>query len=602
MMGDGLRSPTLTEVAAQVKIESSPHTAALMTAVPTTTPLTLEEGETDASKLALQSLISSPSSPPSLIADSPIPLPGGEAHRVAPEASSVHNDLVIANRDYATLKEQHSELTQQHQDLRNICSAYEEVIQGLRVHQDPFPSIDQLRAEAGYGGFRAKALEADALNPVVCQAGGVQALISFLQSVRPLVEQAGGTDELRDLILEAHLLRIGVDAVGGLHALYNLRHELAALKIKKNEHDQLLEKVNGPNGLISRAQKFDHLVGSFHNIKKESINTDQWHRKHIKTVQAGTVLPDQTPTALQLSTEGLTLINPARASMMSAASLRDDPNRDLYEATPLVSQKKGFTRTGSNKVPLGRVLSQTQGNDVAQADLSRKRSQQDESMLNSSKRSRIDVERAAALIQTSLITRSPSGNEKVDKTPHAKMSTTLAPPLPRSLMTGMVVPNQSMSLPAISPVTNASNLSTTRTSQVRHYPIAAWTGSSNMPITCSTNELKLGAKLPAELSHFLAISLTKFINTENADAWNSIPINDNTCILRYLLDGHRPSGEAQERRSCFICSSEWGGISRPCALLLAVSGVPTVVFLPLHDTQRVGVRWTEKKFWIRNAQ
>lgn len=64
---------------------------------------------------------------------------------------------------------------------------------------------------------------------------------------------------------------------------------------------------------------------------------------------------------------------------------------------------------------------------------------------------------------------------------------------------------------------------------------------------------------------------------------------------RYLIDGHRPSGSAQKRMACRLCTES----RRPCALLQDIDGIRTIVFVPLHANLRRGVKWANKKFWMQ---
>jgi hypothetical protein len=81
-----------------------------------------------------------------------------------------------------------------------------------------------------------------------------------------------------------------------------------------------------------------------------------------------------------------------------------------------------------------------------------------------------------------------------------------------------------------------------------------------------------------------------------------MPPNDDTCVLRYLLDGHRPSGQPQELRVCRTCCSRWVRHNRPCALLQVIDGVRTVVFVPLREALRRGVDWTEEAYWVKDTK
>jgi hypothetical protein len=154
----------------------------------------------------------------------------------------------------------------------------------------------------------------------------------------------------------------------------------------------------------------------------------------------------------------------------------------------------------------------------------------------------------------------------------------------------------------------SNKTSTTRSSKqgraqvlIGGYPIAVWKGTSKTG-DFFASELITDDKIPSELAHFLYINMKEFVDNGNTNTWNDMPPNSDTSVLRYLLDNHRPSGQPQERRACRTCSSSWVGHHRPCAPLQVVDGFRTLVFMPLRDDLRRGLKWHEKGFWLIGAE
>jgi hypothetical protein len=154
----------------------------------------------------------------------------------------------------------------------------------------------------------------------------------------------------------------------------------------------------------------------------------------------------------------------------------------------------------------------------------------------------------------------------------------------------------------------SNKTSTTRSSKqgraqvlIGGYPFALWKGTSK-PGDFFASELIKDDEIPSELAHFLYIKMKGFVDNGNRNIWNAMPPNSDTCVLRYLFDHHKPSGQPQERRACRTCSSLWVGHHRPCALLQVVDGFRTLVFMPLRDDLRRGIKWHEKGFWLMGAK
>ena len=97
---------------------------------------------------------------------------------------------------------------------------------------------------------------------------------------------------------------------------------------------------------------------------------------------------------------------------------------------------------------------------------------------------------------------------------------------------------------------------------------------------------------------FLVGEMNKYITGAKAHLFNEMQPNRDTCVLRYLVDGHRPLGRPQDRKACLTCSV-LTPYHRPCALLLEVDGVRTVVFMPLHMSGEH--KWIDKGYWVTDA-
>lgn len=257
--------------------------------------------------------------------------------------------LRLASYEYDGLQQRHHKLQLRHEELYKLCLAYRDVICGFSSSEEQSVSIDQLRAEAGRKGMRAKALEADVLKPIIREAGGLHALMSRMESMRPLIEIVGGPQGLEDLIPD-------LEEVGGSQGLHKLIGEAKMLR------EQQL-------GLAAKAAKYDKLVQTFNDMKALLEPT----------------APAETTT-----------MNPARASLIASMPLENDPHRDLYEPPPV---EKPRNKTGSNNIPLGppRVREQPAIRLSTQPWL--KREQIDDTREEMvSKRSRIELELDSAVM------------------------------------------------------------------------------------------------------------------------------------------------------------------------------------------------------------
>ncbi|KAF1829731.1 hypothetical protein BDW02DRAFT_634212 [Decorospora gaudefroyi] len=583
-------------------------------------PTSLEDDEMEDEQLKLPSLVADTSSPLLLAEDFSATSQGNATADVKVEMASLRNELQLASYEYAALEERHCKLAAQHRDLRKLCSNYNDVIQGSSSYEEQSASIEQLRTEAGWEGLRVKALEGDVLRPFVRKAGGLQALVSQMQSMQSLIEKAGGLRELEALVSDTYLLQISVDEVGGLQGLHNLISEARRLRSKQQDLELLQGKTGGPNGLMAKAAKYDKLLQAFTDIQSAPVDISS--AKPAVSATIGTVITVAPPA--------LATINPARASRMVSTPLEDDPDRDLYEAPPIV---ESIRKTGSNDIPLGRSGGPTRSVSQAHERATLKREPPDELPTKIPKRPRIDIGRASAILQASLVDKdtkdtryhvsgsswvsdralSESGsarfgqliNRVTTQVPDSKTPTSIissgrrsGPPMTKleSYQCG-----DRRGTSRISPIGDRF-VQQSRSLLVSRYPIALWTGASNPYARESPDELKKAENIPEDLGSFLSSELTKFINNENVHRWNSMPPNKDTCVLRYLIDGHKPSGQPQERRACRICSSAWVRQHRPCALLLEVEGVRTVVFMPLRETLGKHTSWREKGYWMTSAE
>lgn len=198
-------------------------------------------------------------------------------------------------------------------------------------------SIDQLQAEAGREGLRAKALEAGVLRPLIRETGGLQALISQTNTMRVLVDKAGGVRELELFVSDLRTIRDTLGELRGSRGLLGLAAEVRDLFKSKQQLDGLASEVDGPNGLREKVAKYERLTKAFVEVQ------------NMRTL-AKPVIDNAA-------------MNPARARMITNTPLEADPNRDLYEAPPPVAKPN---KTGSNNTPLGTPQDQPPSARLAQ--------------------------------------------------------------------------------------------------------------------------------------------------------------------------------------------------------------------------------------------
>ncbi|KAH7080699.1 hypothetical protein FB567DRAFT_111161 [Paraphoma chrysanthemicola] len=561
-------------------------------------------------------LVEYSSSPPPLIED----------HSGLPEESDVqlHNQLKLSTYEYAALEERYRTLSGKYRELRKLASGYYDVIRGSPSYEEEDVSLDQLRIEAGHEGFRAKALEVDALRPIVRDAGGLEALTSQLQSLGWLIEQTGGMGELQELVEDARMLRSRVDAVGGLHSFDQLVAEVNRLRAEQQPPARLGHNPGGNDSMKVKALKYDMLQQAFIDIQRRPAGSYQAGPKgagpkKVKHASKTVIPPQGLPAATSLDRAPLLssapphgvpaqppgAMNPDRARLLSSAPSPRDPDRRLYEPPPPPS--KPTTKTGSNQEPLGppRRARQSGGQENRESD-SLKRKQHEELTFTLVKRPRVDLGRASALLQPTLssATTRPGISNGIIKMEEPKDQPTMVPDLASSaeIVIKQEVPEEGHD-PRPSDYRLGKNLSAhdSTSIMVDNHPIALWVGSGDPNSDITSNLIRV-TDIPLALARFLAYNINKHIQGFDDRNWLTMPPNSDTCVLRYILDRHRPSGQPQERRACRHCTSVWVAHHRACALLQEIDGVRTVVFVPLKEALRRGVQWTEKSYWVTGAK
>jgi hypothetical protein len=505
------------------------------------------------------------------------------------------------------LEEQHQKLTSQNRDLHKLCSAFYEMIHG-HYSQAELTSLEQLRTEPGYEGLRAQALEAKILRPIVCEAGGLTAFVSQMTTVRSLIEQAGGLPQLVELVSEQHLMKISVDEAGGLQGLHDLISEVEGLRKWKNESKAVLE---GPTGYVAKARQLDEILQAFGGLQGlhdlisevESLRAKQNEEMGSRAALEG---PDG-------------LVAKAAKFDRLVRAFGDIQNASLEAERVMPNNPAPLSRTGSNKEPLGprparerstsRLISSPpskRSHDYGR--LKREVSEDLGAGFTVNKRPRLESGRSSALVQSSRTTRiafetSRSTAMTKQKQPRfdqlaqtlwnqlrdaprsvAQPIRTMAPPTaPRADVGARSTSTQVQPAVSIADMgARSTSVQLTASVSVHGYPIAIWAGASSAMASMSDGVLRKMYDLPGPLT-FLAGELNKYITSFNVQLLHSMPANGDTCVLRYLIEGHRPSGQPQERRACLYCTSVQLGNYRPCALLWMIGGVRTIVFLPLKN-------------------
>ncbi|KAJ4375331.1 hypothetical protein N0V83_002417 [Neocucurbitaria cava] len=576
---------------------------------PTSKPTEAELFEMETPKVGVslsESLNAHSTTPPPLLEDCPSILSDYEDSGTKAEQVSLRSKLELATYEYAALEERHRTLQDQHGDLGRLASDYYDVIRGLSASEDQVASIEQLRAEAGQEGLRAKALEADVFRPVV-------------QALRSLIEREGGLEVLQGQASEADMIRSKVDEVGGPQALSDLVSEVKLLRQKQQEHIELNCTIDELNEFRVKAAKYEKLEQAFNEISNKAQTYATSTSSLLRASQSSTtqklMMPptqgnQQQPRSTGISSTMSAPINPARASSIYATPMGDDPDRDLYEPrVPVTTQTQ---RTGSNTLPLGRPRPAATSVDNSSRRTTLKRKDHDEIPTYSAKRPRVDVGRTSTLVKTVLP--GPSTKRLDLATDDWRLARALnmgynressrgghvqSPFAPRPLISGgMTAPVYSVSrtrgngrlerYASLSPPISSLHLPGSPIIKTEidederinfpavpklavSLPIALWIGAADPQSISPSSALKTAGDIPSSLAKFLLGEFTKWINKGNNTVWSSMPLNRGACIIGY---------------------------PRPCALLQEVQGVRTIVFLPLLDELRRGISWKDERYWV----
>lgn len=246
------------------------------------------------------------------------------------------------------------------------------------------------------------------LRPLIREAGGAQAFVTRAQALQSLADANGGLQELTEQVRDAaSLTRQGLRKLGGVQGLTRLVTEVDNLRSEQREHAALRASVEGPDGLRSRALKYDMLQQAFAAVQRGPANGPPQTNRTL--LQSAPVQKVATGAPAQGSTSSYAngpVINPARAQLLSAAPDRRDPDRDLYEPPP--PPPPPATKTGSNHIPLGSKRRRGGGASIDQ-DFGRGDSKRlkygDEPQASPAPiriRRKIDVDRASAMVHANI--------------------------------------------------------------------------------------------------------------------------------------------------------------------------------------------------------
>lgn len=308
-------------------------------------------------------------------------------------ADTFAGELQLSKCEYSALEHRHKRLERQHRELQDLASVYSEIIRGFSAIDSQAVSVDQLQAEAGREGLRVKALEAELLKPIIREVGSLQALISQTNTMRTLIDmlnptqhsKAGGLRELESFVSDLRTIRDTLNRTRDSRGLVGLAAEVQDLIYSKQKLSELASEVGGPSGLREKASKYERLTKAFTDVQ----NTSTLQRPVASKAFAN----GENTSTLHRPAASKATMNPARALMISATPLESDPDRDLYEPPPPVA--KSNQRTGPNSTPLGTCQDQP-------PDSSLKRKPKTSATGESAKRPRVNIDRASALVQSSL--------------------------------------------------------------------------------------------------------------------------------------------------------------------------------------------------------
>lgn len=491
------------------------------------------------------------------------------------------------------------------------------------------------------------------MKPIIRKAGGLQALVSQIDSVEALIERAGGLHELEELVSDTYLLQISVEEAGGLQGLHNLMSEVKSLRRSRDENLELLARVSAAEQHRSKALKYDQLEHIFTQLSKGQVKT------HPNGQQPGdTAALSTQDTSVAANTEcsqypreppvdhpstSLVVIDAPRASRIASMPLDKDPDGDLYGARPLVEDKLSRKRRASGipidenhitdrrhdqtlrEIFLGKKPFKKMGSrqePAASFPQSLLKQEIESPPADSSKRRRVDVGRASALVPASL-----SGTDSITQqsTPEAsrphsgRFSSDAVGSASgdREIMMDEAMGRNSTASSRHEPhlkterndrtsirtqiATSLSSNYDPRAKVRKNNPMALWIGSRKAAYVTTGINLKQAWEIPSSLGHYLIACINYFVGEGGVEMWDSTPCNSDVCILGWMVDDRKPSRLLEESRACSnCCMSVWGN-QRPCAVLLGINGVPTLVFMPLKDEMRLGASWTEKRYWVLNG-
>lgn len=426
----------------------------------------------------------------------------------------------------------------------------------------------------------------------------------------------------------------------------SLQRELVEVRAKAQKYERLEQVFT-----TTQREPVDSLFR-----QTQSSCPDPTTTRGTYQAQNTSTLVSSQPTGRNHSSSVSITINPAQTKLVSSASPDNGLSQNLYTSPSPAPPASKPRKAGTNDAPSGAPHGLSQWVDSNFKNSILKRKEPEELRGNLRKRPQVDAGQVSDPVHVPLAGTRGSGNryqtEQVqpktlsynslngqDPRPFATKpgsqtslnplllgpdSTTAPVPFPRE---GVAAPKvqpaqpvfQTQNIPIGSgqshpPVAATQNLegqpapvSVTLSGaltkalsffsvMVKTYPIALWTGSTNPNKDTPKGLVTTG--IPSDLVNFLSDGLTMHLNMSNVNRWNSMTPNRGTCILNRLVEYHQVPHHPQPRRTCGKCSPRTPHQQRPCALLQDVNGVPTLVFMPLHDMVRVGARWCERRFWV----
>ncbi|KAJ4992372.1 hypothetical protein SVAN01_02081 [Stagonosporopsis vannaccii] len=579
------------------------------------------------------------SSPPPVIEAAASTTEDQEGEEKQNDNGFLRTQLQLSKLEYSALHDRFKKLQQQHSELQDLASAYREVIRGSSSVHDPTTPIDQLQVEAGRDGLRAKALEADVFRPLVREAGGLQALITQTNTMRTLITKAGGLRELEHFVSDLRTIRDTLDEFKGSQGLVGLASEVRDLLTKKQICTELQSEVHGANGLRAKAAKYEKLVRAFNEVQSDTSfqrstsNSTAMNPARAQMISATPLEADpdrdlyEAPPPVEkpnnktgsnnipLGTPQVQSSSKRRKSESAAASIPEKRLRvELKQASALM---QASLPAAINKSAIGGSCQSNVA--MTQADIAAFNSHawssliQGENNLTGLVGSQPRTQTAAAppkrtgrmrpdtryadvgYLSTSGMPKYSSTLPDQDTQPHLDAKSDPVPFAARvSIQPPLFLPDQpgSGAYMALRPAAASVAPIDPRYNQV---------GASNTSAAWDAYQsygLKKGFQIPGDLVATFVAELSSRIPIAKYSAYEAMAPNHDTCILRYMIDGHRPSGVAQDRIACTLCTYQ----RRPCALLQDINGVRTIVFLPLRPDLRHGETWSKKTYWVQELQ